>query len=290
MTKVRSVIFSQAFQVQRSVILTFALFGVMVPLTVAQEAPETPTSTEAMLMLPDSPALPDTALPDSPGAVFFSSSNSNSSTSSPAEDPSGSDGQKAVDTRPVLRPRVKLVPADRIAPPQTAEDKIVMGLREAVTPYSIIGWFFSAGWSHLIDSSPNYGSNSTAFAQRLGASAALASSRNIFSDSILGPILHQDTRYYQLGKGHNFIHRAIYAGTRPIIGRTDGGRTIPNYAYLLATGGSSGLTVTYYPEKNTSASEVGWTFASSLGGAAIGNLISEFGGDIIQKLHLTLNQ
>jgi hypothetical protein len=165
-----------------------------------------------------------------------------------------------------------------------------MGLREAVTPYSILGWFFSAGWAHLIDGSPNYGTNSTAFAQRLGASAALASSRNIFSDSVLGPLLHQDTRYYQLGKGHNFIHRAIYAGTRTIIGKTDGGRNIPNYAFLLATGGSSGLTVTYYPEQNTTGGEVAETFATSLGGAAIGNLISEFGGDIIQKLHLTLNQ
>ena len=283
MTKQRSTLSFQASQIGRSVILTFALFGVMVPFTVAQEATETATGTEAMLMLPDSPALPD-SLPDSPGAVLFSSS------SSTTDDPADSDGQKAVDTRPVLRPRVKLVPADRTAPPQTAEDKILMGLREAVTPYSILGWFFSAGWAHLIDGSPNYGTNSKAFAQRLGASAALASSRNIFSDSVLGPILHQDTRYYQLGPGHNFIHRAIYAGTRPLIGKTDSGRNIPNYAFILATAGSSGLTVTYYPDQNTSGGQVAETFGTSLGGAAIGNLISEFGGDIIQKLHLTLNQ
>lgn len=235
-------------------------------------------------MLPDSRALADLELPDSPGTVLISSS------SSTTDDPADSDGQKAVDTRPVLRPRVKLVPANRIAPPQTASDKIQMGLREAVTPYSILGWFVSAGWAQLIDGSPNYGSNSKAFAQRLGASAALASSRNIFSDSVLAPILHQDTRYYQLGPGHNFIHRAIYAGTRPIIGRTDGGRSIPNYAFLLATAGSSGLTVTYYPDENTSGGQVAQTFGTSLGGAALSNLISEFGGDIIQKLHLTRSQ
>lgn len=285
LTRLRSVISSQASQTRHSVILTLALFGVMVPFTVAQEATETPTSTEAMLMLPGSPAPPDIlALPDSPGAVFFSSS------SSTMDDPADSDGQKAVDTRPVLRPRVKLVPANRIAPPQTASDKIQMGLREAVTPYSILGWFVSAGWAHLIDGSPNYGTNSKAFAQRLGASAALASSRNIFSDSVLGPIFHQDTRYYQLGPGHNFIHRAIYAGTRPLIGKTDSGRNIPNYAFILATAGSSGLTVTYYPEQNTSGGQVAETFATSLGGAALSNLISEFGGDIIQKLHLTRSQ
>jgi hypothetical protein len=279
-----SVISSQAPQLKRSVILTLALFGAMAPFTVAQEAADTQTSTEAMLMLPDSPALPDLVLPDSPGTVLISSS------SSATDNPAGSDDPKAVDTRPVLRPRVKLVPANRVAPPQTASDKIQMGLREAVTPYSILGWFVSAGWAQLIDGSPNYGSNSKAFAQRLGASAALASSRNIFSDSVLAPIFHQDTRYYQLGPGHSFIHRVIYAGTRPIIGKTDSGRNIPNYAFLLATAGSSGLTVTYYPDENTTGGQVAETFATSLGGAALSNLISEFGGDIIQKLHLTRNE
>ena len=286
LAKVFSDISSQDPRVRRSVILVIALalfaaapFSIaQVPIEIAQVATVQPPTTEATLTLPES-----SSLPDSPGAFVTGSSTST------AEEPADS-ADPITTTRPVLRPQVKLVPSDRTAPPQTAGDKVKMGLREAVTPYSMLGWVFSAGWAQLIDGSPNYGTNGKAFAQRLGASAAIASSRNIFSDSILGPIFHQDTRYYQLGKGHNFIHRAIYAGTRPIIGRTDGGRSIPNYAFLLATGGSSGLTVTYYPEQNTSASEVGWTFATSLGGAAVGNLISEFGGDIIQSLHLTRNQ
>ena len=287
MTKVRSVIFSHASPMRRSAALTIVMLGAMVPFAAAQQTTEAPASAEAILIFPEPPALP--VLPDSPGAVLtgFSSSTTDDSI---ADDPAGSDDPKAVDTRPVLRPRVKLVPANRIAPPQTVSDKIQMGLREAVTPYSILGWFVSAGWAQLIDGSPNYGSNSKAFAQRLGASAALASSRNIFSDSLLGPIFHQDTRYYQLGPGHSFIHRAIYAGTRPIIGKTDGGRNIPNYAFLVATAGSSGLTVTYYPDENTTGGQVAETFATSLGGAALSNLISEFGGDIIQKLHLTRSQ
>lgn len=278
MTTLRSAISSKASQVRRSVTLTLALFGVMGPFTMAQVA-ETPASTEAMLTLPDSPALPD-----SPGTVLVSSSMATS------DDAAASGGQPMAPAKPIALPRVKLISANQAAPSQTASDKVIMGLRETVTPYSVIGWFVSAGWSHLIDSSPNYGTNSQAFAQRLGASAALASSRGIFSDSILGPILHQDTRYYQLGRDHKFINRAIYAGTRPIIGKTDGGRTIPNYAFLLATAGSSGLTVTYYPEKNQSGGQVAETFASSLGGAALGALVNEFGGDVIRALHLSRNK
>ena len=282
MTKVRSVISSHASQVRLSAILTISLLGAITPFAVAQQIAEAPVV--AMLAPADLPALADsTALPDSPGATLTSSSNS-------TPDDSDSDDKNTTPARPTLLPRVKLVPADRTAPPQTNTDKIVMGLRESVTPYSVLGWFFSAGWSHAIDSSPNYGRNSEAFAKRLGAAAALSSSRNIFNDSILGPMFHQDTRYYQLGKEHDFIHRALYAGTRPLIGKTDGGRTIPNYALLVATAGSSGLTVTYYPERNQSGSEVAKTFGSSLGGAAVGALINEFGGDIIQSLHLTRNK
>lgn len=281
MKKIRSVI-PQTPRVRRSVILTLALFGAIAPFTVAQQAAEIPASLDAMLALPDPPALPD-----SPGTVLASSS---STADDPASLPAGPDDKNAAPAGPAVLPRVKLIPADRTAPPQTVNDKIIMGLRETVTPYAVIGWFISAGWAHLIDGSPNYGTNSEAFAQRLGASAALAASRGIFIDSVLAPVFHQDTRYYQLGKGHKFINRVIYAGTRPIIGRTDSGRSIPNYAFIIGTAGSSGLSVTYYPEQNTSGSQVAQTFGTSLGGAALSNLISEFGGDIIQKLHLTRSQ
>jgi hypothetical protein len=150
----------------------------------------------------------------------------------------------------------------------------------------MLGWPLSAGWSHLIDSSPNYGTNGKAFAQRLGAAAALNSSKEIFSDSILATAFHQDPRYYQLGRSHKLINRAVYAGTRPIIGRTDSGKTIPNYAFILGTGGAAALTLAYYPDRNVSGSQFARTWASSLGGSALGYLVSELGGEVIQKLRI----
>ena len=232
------------------------------------------------------------SLPDSPGAVVagsigFSSSNTTS-------EPSGFDGQLGLGTstkpEPVAVPRVKFVYATQKAPPQTAKDKVILGLRESVTPFSMVGWVFSAGWAQLIDGSPDYGSNGKAFAQRLGAAAALSASREIFSDSVLAPIFHQDPRYYQLGKGHKFLNRAIYAGTRPIIGRTDSGKLIPNYSTIIGTAGAAGLTTAYYPPPNVSGAQVAQTWATSLGGTAVGYLVSEFGGEIIQKLHITKNE
>ncbi len=281
MTKIRSVLSSQVSQAKHPLILTLLLFAAIAPSAIAQQVTEAPVSTEAMLTLPDSPALAD-----SPGTVLISSSNAMADASSEA------DGQAAATStaapaRAMVGPHIKLIASDQLAPPQTAGNKVVMGLRDTVTPFSAIGWLLSAGWSHLIDSSPNYGTNSEAFAKRLGAAAALSTSRGIFTDCILGPAFHQDTRYYQLGRDHKFFNRVIYASTRPIIGKTDGGRAIPNYASLIGGAGGAALTFTYYPETNQNGSQVATTFATGIGCAVLNNLFNEFGGDIIRALNLS---
>jgi hypothetical protein len=241
----------------------------------------------------ESPATepPAVTLPDSPGALLYptlvsSSSGSDSYVSDaafggPDTGPSG---------KPMALARVKFVSDKQDAPKQEAHDKVLLGLRESVTPFTMLGWVFSAGWAQLIDGSPNYGTNGKAFSQRLGAAAALSASKEVFSDSILAPIFHQDPRYYQLGKTHKFFNRAIYAGTRPIIGRTDGGKIIPNYSTIIGTGGAAALTKTYYPVQNTNTGQVFQTWATSLGGSALGYLVSEFGGEVIGWLHVGKSQ
>ena len=245
-------------------ILTLSLFGAIVSSAAAQQYVEALFSTETM------------RLPDSPGAVAAATSDT----------PTDTDGQPATPNLPYARPQVRLITQDVKAPPQTAGDKIFMGLRESVTPFSAIGWLFSAGTSHLSDSRPNYGTNSTAFGQRLGAAAVLSSSRDIFRDSVMGPILHQDTRYYRLGRGHKVLDRTLHAVISPVVGRTDSGRTIPNFANLIGTAGAAGLTQTYYPEQNRSGGDVADIFASSLGGSLVGYLFNEFGGEAAALLEL----
>jgi len=184
----------------------------------------------------------------------------------------------------------KLIAPGQTAPHQTAGDKFILGVREAFSPFSMVAWVTSAGWSQLIDSAPHYGSNGEAFAQRLGAAAANGVSKEIFSDSIFAPAFHQDPRYYKLGKGHKFINRAIYAGTRPIIGRTDDGKNIPNYAMIMGSGAAAGLAQVYYPERDRNVSTVMTSWAANIGGSSLGYLFSEFGGEIIQILKLSKPQ
>ena len=230
------------------------------------------------------------SLPDSPGAVIASSSNHvpDSVATDTYTDTYFDPPPKT--TLPMALPRMKFISAGQPAPPQTARDKVLLGLRESVTPFSMIGWVTSAGYSHLTDGRPNYGTNSQAFAQRLGAAAALGTSKEIFSDSIMAPVFHQDPRYYQIGHSRGIVKRGLYAATRSIIGRTDSGRTIPNFALFAGTAGAVVLTKAYYPPRNQSAGEVFQAFGSSLGGSALGYLVSEFGGEIASILHISKHE
>jgi hypothetical protein len=256
--------------------MTLALFALSASMTLAEQAAYPAAApaltTQAMLTLPDSPGHTMATSSSLAGAV----------------DPLGvaSFDPPAKSPLPTASPYVKFIAAGRAVTPQTAGDKFIMGLRESVTPFSLLAWIIPAGYSHLTDGPPNYGTNSTAFAQRLGGSTALSVSKEIFSDSVMAPILHQDPRYYQLGPSQPFLKRVVYAATRPIIGRTNGGRTIPNFAFLAGSAGAAVLTKTYYPPRNQTNSEVLEIFGTTLGGSAIGYGISEFGGELAQILHI----
>jgi hypothetical protein len=154
-----------------------------------------------------------------------------------------------------------------------------------VSPFSAVGWFASAGYEQLVNGSPNYGTDRGAFGQRLGAAALRDASEGIFSDSVMSPILHEDPRYYRLGPSHNFFVRVIYSGTRPIIGRTDGGRTTPNIANLAGTLAGAALASAYYPPLNRGFTQTMETFGGSVGGSAVGDLASEFFADFLHLLH-----
>lgn len=239
--------------------------------------------------LADPPDCPESAspLPDSPGTVITAGLGcpANDAQTTIFKNPS-----TPVPALPPLSPSTKLVTAGRQAPQQRARDKLVLGLRESTNHYAMIGWTLSAGFSHLTDKSPNYGVDGLAFAERFGAAAARNSSKEIFSDGILAAAFHQDPRYYQRGPSHRFLNRATYAATRPFVGRTDGGRTIPNFAFILGTGGAAALTQTYYPERNTTGSQIVRTWGTSLGGSMLGYLVSEFGNEALQRLHISKHE
>ena len=216
-------------------------------------------------------------IPDSPGFLFGSSS------SSAHPDSASFDSAPKVIFKHSPHLQMIILP-DEIADPMTAHDKVSAGLKNSVS--SATGSLAAAGWVQLTDGSPNYGTDSGAFGQRLGAEAIRGTSNSLFSHSVFAPIFHEDPRYYVMGPGHPFLKRLVYAGTRVLIARTDSGHSTPNFALFAGNAASSALTVTYYPAKNTTFSGVAETFGGSLGGSALGFVVDEFMVDALVDLHI----
>jgi hypothetical protein len=278
----------------RVLAIAFAAIVGMVPFATAQTT------------LPANPAADVIAanqrfeLPDSPGTLFINAHTSNLSSSAAddvadpeAGDPSSAeaDGAQAQTTTTKSRPKgaghlQMVVNPNEVAQPMTVHDKVVAGMISSVSLYSATGWLAAAGWEQLWNSSPNYGTDSGAFGERLGAAALRGISEGVLSNSFFAPIFHEDPRYYVMGPGHAFIKRAWYAGTRVLVTRTDSGHTTPNFSLLAGNLAGSALTIPYYPPLNTSFKEVMITFGGSVGGSALGFVVDEFIVDALIDLHL----
>jgi hypothetical protein len=241
--------------------------------------------TQLALATPASPT-DAVSLPDAPSFVT-SSSSSDASAADAIGDPSDSAAAAAAKRRLryATRRDITIQPGE-IAPTLAPHDKVVLGLEESFTLFSVIGWTTSAGYSQLVNGSPNYGTDSGAFGMRLGATALRNISENILGDAVFAPLFHEDPRYYKMGDGHNIFKRGIYAATRAIITRTDDGHERVNYSLLAGNAAGAALTNAYYPRLNQGATQTAKTFGTSVGGSAIGFVVTEFLDDALKFAHL----
>lgn len=222
------------------------------------------------------------ALPDAPGI-------SSSVSSATASEPSASlYGMAAAPYRP---PQVAPLYHKYIEPGQTAQplataDKVLFGAHQLMSPYLLLTIATAAGYEQAVNGSPNYGTNIGAYGQRLGAAAIRDASQDIFSDSIMAAVLHEDPRYYVMGNRHNAVVRAGYAISRVFVTRSDEGSATPNYSLFSGYAGAAALENAYYPADNHGFTETTKSFAGSLGGVALSNVVREFLPDILHVVHI----
>ncbi len=285
----------------------FLLAMALTPIAFAQTSPspETAPVLLAVAGLPDAPGFIAPAPTLEPTASSSSSPDSYGPDSySPdasmplalGESPQSSanyiaSARKAPLTLPIATHLTKYIDPGQSAPELSAGDKFALGLKDAFSLSSFVGWAAASGYQQALNGSPNYGTNSVAFGKRFGASVGRAVSEGIFSDSVMASVLHEDPRYYRMGPGNNVFKRVAYATTRTLITRTDSGRATPNFALLGGNLGGAYLTKTYYPDLNTTNSEVLKTFAGSIGGSALGFAVNEFFGTLLDRItfHRTTN-
>jgi hypothetical protein len=248
--------------------------------TQPQIDPAAPTPTKVMLSLPDAPGFSS----GTEATSEFSSSDDDTANAANADDTGFLPGSRH-HLHLASRREITIQPG-QTAPSLSQGDKVSLGLRESFTLFSVIGWTASAGYSQLTNGSPNFGTDSGAFGERLGATSLRLISQNILGNALFSPIFHDDPRYYKMGSGHNIVARTLYAGTRAVITKSDDGRTRLNYSLLSGHLAGAALTNTYYPSVNRGFEQTAKTFGTSMGGSAFGFVVTEFLDDLLTFAHL----
>ena len=216
-------------------------------------------------------------LPDAPSAVA-------------SREPMPAPGSSATGGRYVAPKLMKRIPAGWTAQPLTTREKLFLGLHELYSPVGIAGMVGAAGFSHISNGQPNYGTNSGAFEQRLGAILLRDTTEAVFADAVFAPLMHEDPRYYVQGPQHRLLYRIAYAASRPIITRTDSGSSTVNGSLIVGYAASSLLTNAYYPQSNRNFHDTAATFGGAIGGAAVGFFLSEFRDQVLQAIHIEKKQ
>ena len=225
----------------------------------------------AMLLLstPSAIASDRSALPDAPQPTAAAKT---------ADPPASYQASQPPSSTTPLKPAPRLakyIGTDQSTVRLSAKEKLELSGWEQLHPYAFATQFMGAGWEHLIDSNPQYGSDSGAFGERLGAAALLQNSRAVLSDGIMAAIFRQDPRYYR--QGHRPVKQRIYhAAERVFIIRSDEGNYQPNYAQLLGNAVATALTMTYYPAVSATWPKTAKGYGISLAEGALGNEIHEF--------------
>jgi len=181
----------------------------------------------------------------------------------------------------------RVIPAGMATPQIHKWDKIELATRNLYSLSSFADIIVSAGWSHVTNGQPNYGTDSGAFGERLGAAGIRDSTQAFLSNGPFAVWLHQDPRYFALGRQSSFMKRTWYSITRPLITRdSSDGHAVFNSSLILGQAAGVGLSNLYYPESNRNFHDNMARFGGSIGGSALSFWLDEYTSDLLKAFRL----
>ena len=164
-----------------------------------------------------------------------------------------------------------------------AGEKFKLGLDDSFDYYAYPAAGIFAGVGMWQKQTPSFGQGAAGFAKYYGAAFADQTIGNMMSESIFPVMLHQDPRYFPLGKG-GFWKRSGYAISREWITRNDSGKAACNYSELGGNAAAVAISNLYYPAASRTASNNAYKYGQQIGLDAFFNILKEFWPDMRRKM------
>ncbi len=179
-------------------------------------------------------------------------------------------------------PNFRAVSADQHLPPQTIKEKFNTAALDSVDYSSFIFVGIQSGVAQARNATPEFQDGAAAYGRYYWHTYADYVNENMWVEFILPAALHQDSRYYTLGRG-SFAKRFAYSVSRVAITRNDSGRSAFNASEILGAGAASGLSSLYYPSQERTFSKTFGLWMTNLAIDGGSSLFKEFWPDINDK-------
>jgi hypothetical protein len=133
------------------------------------------------------------------------------------------------------------------------------------------------------DDPKSWGQGWAAYGKRFGSSFADNSIGTYMTAAIFPSLLHEDPRYYQMGKG-GFTRRAYHGLNRLFVTRNDKGQDQFNYSESIGNAVAAALSNVYHAPEDRTASRNAVTFVFLIIYDGLNNELKEFWPDIRRKV------
>jgi hypothetical protein len=164
-------------------------------------------------------------------------------------------------------------------------EKFKLGFEDSFDPYAYPAAGIFAGIAMAQNQTKSFGQGAAGFGKYYGTAFADQTIGNMMSESVFPVMLHQDPRYFPMGKtGGGFWKRVRYSVSREWITRTDSGTNAFNSSELVGNAAATAISNTYYPAENRTASNNAYKWSQQIALDAFFNVLKEFWPDMRQKL------
>lgn len=166
--------------------------------------------------------------------------------------------------------------------PLTTKQKFSLATHDTLDWTSFIGISAAAGIEQANNSFAGYGQGAAGYGKRWAAQFGDGRISDYMHHAVFASLFHQDPRYFFQGTGTR-TSRLIHALSSSFITRSDSGKTVPNYSYLLGDMTAGALSNAYYPHADRGASLVFVNSFIGLAGRSGGAVLQEFLGKRLTK-------
>ena len=132
------------------------------------------------------------------------------------------------------------------------------------------------------NSDPTYGQGFRGYDKRFATFYADTGIGTLMTTSVFPTLLHQDPRYFQLGKGSKW-HRALYSASRIFVTASDHGELQFNYSEIVGNAVAAGISNTYHPQSQRTLGNTVRVWGTDTMLNMMCNVAKEFWPDIRRK-------